>query len=358
MSEEDGKLVAMTAENGMVAMLNSSEIDCQISTAKKYPRNITTFRKEAMSLVTLNERIAESCIYALPRGEKVIEGASARFAEIIASTWGNCRAGARVISEQGEFVTAQGVFLDLERNVAITYEVQRRITDRNGKRFNADMVGVTANAACSIALRNAVFKGVPKAFWDDIYESAKAVVRGDFATLANRRAQIFERCQGFGVTKGQVYALLGVQGEADISLDNIVHLRGLLNAIKEGDTTVEMAFSPQEDRQTAIKTPQRKEKPVETKPVESETKAEAVDTSTGEITQQKAEADFAIAAPKQEGGSGIIASESQMRIIKAKMEAATLSKQNFKNQFGKEVEDMYASEVNAALEWIRNPAGV
>jgi hypothetical protein len=40
-----------------------------------------------------------------------------------------------------EFVTAQGVFHDLERNVAITYEVQRRIVDKEGHRYSADMVG-------------------------------------------------------------------------------------------------------------------------------------------------------------------------------------------------------------------------
>lgn len=56
-------------------------------------------------------------------------------------------------------MTAQGVFHDLERNVAITYEVRRRIVDKNGRRYKPDMIGVTANAACSIALRNAILRG-------------------------------------------------------------------------------------------------------------------------------------------------------------------------------------------------------
>lgn len=153
---EDIREVPMVSEQSMVAMLNKSEIDQQIATAKQYPRSIKRFHTEALQMVTLNERVAESCIYALPRDGKTIEGASARFAEIVASAWGNCRAGARVVSDQGDFVTAQGVFHDLERNVAITYEVQRRITDKRGNRYKPDMIGVTANAACSIALRNAI----------------------------------------------------------------------------------------------------------------------------------------------------------------------------------------------------------
>lgn len=172
----------LNADSGTVALLNKSEIDMQISTAHKYPRSIKRFRDESLAMVTLNEAVAQECIYSLPRDGKNIEGPSARFAEVIASAWGNSRAGARVVSDQGDFVTAQGVFHDLERNVAITYEVQRRIVDKNGRRFKPDMIGVTANAACSIALRNSILKGVPKAFWADMYEAARQTAIGDVQT--------------------------------------------------------------------------------------------------------------------------------------------------------------------------------
>ena len=232
----------MDAGSSMVSLLNRSEIDQQIATAHRFPRSVKRFRDEAMAMVTLNESVAGQCIYALPRDGKTIEGPSARFAEVIASAWGNSRAGARVIDDRGDFVVAQGVFHDLERNVAITYEVQRRITDKQGRRFKTDMIGVTANAACSIALRNAILKGVPKAFWDDMYAEARKVVMGDVKTLANRRADAVALFQRFGVTVEQLCAKLEVAGVEDISLEHLVTLRGLVTAIKEGDTTVEEAF--------------------------------------------------------------------------------------------------------------------
>jgi hypothetical protein len=232
----------MDAGSSMVSLLNKSEIDQQIATAHRFPRNLTRFRREALQMVTLNEAVAEQCIYALPRDGKTIEGPSARFAEVVASAWGNCRAGARVVDDRGEFVTAQGVFHDLERNVAITYEVQRRIVDKHGKRYKPDMIGVTANAACSIALRNAILKGVPKAFWDDMYGAARQVVMGDVKTLANRRADAIAAFQKFGVTPEQICAKLEVAGTQDIGLEHLVVLRGLLTAIKDGDTTPEDAF--------------------------------------------------------------------------------------------------------------------
>lgn len=241
--EEGREVAGMSVESGTVALLNRSEIDMQVATAHKFPRSIKRFRNEALQMVTLNESVAESCIYALPRGDKTIEGPSARFAEVVASAWGNCRAGARVVSDQGDFITAQGMFYDCERNVGLTYEVQRRITDKRGNRFNADMIGVTGNAASSIALRNAILKGVPKAFWDDMYQAARAVVMGDFSTLANRRADALKAFVAFGVTNEQVFAKLGVEGTHDITLEHLVTLRGLITAIKEGDTTPELAFA-------------------------------------------------------------------------------------------------------------------
>jgi hypothetical protein len=235
--------VPMAAETGMVALLNKSEIDQKIATAHKFPRSIKRFRDEALQMVTLSETVAEQCIYALPRDGKTIEGPSARFAEVVASAWGNCRAGARVVDDSGEFVTAQGVFHDLERNVAITYEVQRRITNKRGQRYSADMIGVTANAACSIALRNAILKGVPKAFWEDMYSEARRVIMGDVKTLANRRANAIAAFQKFGVSAEQITAKLGVQGVEDITLEHLVTLKGLLTAIRDGDTTPEDAFA-------------------------------------------------------------------------------------------------------------------
>ena len=226
-------------EDTTVALLNKSEIEQQIATARKFPRSVKRFLDNALEMVTLSESIAQECIYSLPRDGKVIEGPSARFAEIIVSAWGNSRAGARVVSENGEFVTAQGVFHDLEHNTAITFEVQRRIVNKNGKRYSHDMIGVTANAACSIALRNAILKGVPKAFWADLYAAARRTVMGDFKTLPSRRAAAFEQFQAYGIDKAKIYTVLGIKGQEDIGLEHLVTLGGMLTALKDGDTTPE-----------------------------------------------------------------------------------------------------------------------
>ena len=241
--EEEGEILSGVDAAASLAIA-SGEINQQIATSKRYPRSIKQFIDKATELAALDEETAEECIYALPRDGKTIEGPSARFAEILAYAWGNCRAGARTIGEDANFVKAQGTFYDLEKNVGIQFEVSRRITDKRGNRYKPDMIGTTANAAGSIALRNAVLKGIPKAFWKKAYQRARGVVAGDFKTLANRRAEALKQFAVFGVTPEMIYGLLQIKGVEDVTLDNMVVLKGVLTAIKEGDTTVEQVFAP------------------------------------------------------------------------------------------------------------------
>jgi len=237
-----------------LAVLNEGEINQQIATAKKWPRSIKKFRDEALQLATLDEQTAAECIYALPRDGKVIEGPSARLAEIIDYAWGNTRSLSRVVAEDAEFVTSQGIYFDLERNRAVSCEVKRRITSKTGKRYSADMITVTSNAASSIAYRNCVFRGVPKALWKQIYDACRKTVAGDFKTLVTRRDNALQAFVIYGVSPDMIYRTLGLAGKEDIGLEHLVTLSGFLTALKEGDATVEDIFGNQESARKSAAT--------------------------------------------------------------------------------------------------------
>ena len=223
-------------------IMTRTEAESAVATAKMYPRDLKVAQQELVDLVTMNEKVASDCIYCIPRGGKTVEGASARFAEALISSWGNIVAGARVIGEDGDFIVSQGVCHDLQKNTKIMYEVKRKIVDKNGKRFNADLIQVTSNAACSIALRNSALKCIPKPFWEPAYESAKQTVIGDAKNLPNLIADALGYLQKFGATEVMVLELLKVDARDKITEDHIVTLRGLATAIKDGDTTVSQAF--------------------------------------------------------------------------------------------------------------------
>lgn len=217
-------------------------VDVQVATAKAYPRSIATFTRRATEMATLTPDIAASCVYALPRDGRTIEGPSARLAEICASAWGNLRIQAGTTGEDERFITGRGEAWDVETNVAIGFEVRRRITNRKGETYNDDMITVTGNAAASIALRNAVFKAIPAAFWKPIYAKCRQVIAGDIKTFAVRRDEMLKLFAVMGVTEQRLCGAIGVKGKADITIDHMVTLTGFYTALKDGDTTIEEAF--------------------------------------------------------------------------------------------------------------------
>lgn len=227
-----------------VAVLNRGEVECQLDAAHRYRRSIKTFLREALSLATITRPVAESCIYAVPRGGKPISGPSVRLAEICASAYGNLHIAARVLDAEEEEIVAQGVAWDLEKNLRVTVEVRRKITDRNGRRFNADMINMTGSAAMSIALRNAIFRVVPRAYVDSIYAKVRLVAVGDAQTLAARRDEVMARLLKIGVTAERVFLRLGKAGVDDIGLEELEILIGLGTMIKNNDQSIDEAFPP------------------------------------------------------------------------------------------------------------------
>lgn len=227
-----------------LAALNRSEIDVQIATAKQYPRNLSQVLNNIETLATHDEETAASCFYMLRRQGKLIEGPSVRMAEIIASSWGNIRVQARIVANDGKMITAQGVCHDLESNYAVSTEVKRRITSKDGRTFSEDMQVVTGNAACAIAMRNALFKVVPAALIKKVTDKAKMVSLGKATSLEESRNKMLKYFQTIGVDEKHLFDYLSVSKVEEIDTDMLVELRGLVNAIKEGTTTVQETFFP------------------------------------------------------------------------------------------------------------------
>lgn len=240
--DADSESISVVESGPVLSPSTRGEIDVQIVTAKRYPRSIRSFKDQAMAMATLDEETAAGCFYSLPRGGKPIEGPSVRLAEIVLSAWGNVRADARVIDAGPKEITAEAMCWDLEKNVAVRVQVRRRITDKRGQRYNDDMIVVTGNAACSIALRNAVFKVIPMAYSKAIYQQARLVAVGDARTLSARRGALIDYFGKMGVRPEQIFAAVGRAGVEDITLDDLATLHGFATAIKEGDSTVDEMF--------------------------------------------------------------------------------------------------------------------
>lgn len=268
----DGAHDIERADVSAVAVLNRSEVEAQLDAAHKHHRQVKRFLQEAATLATLTQEVAQSCIYALPRDGKTIAGPSVRLAEIVASAYGNLHVAARVVDVEDTVVVAQGVAWDLEKNLRATIEVRRRITDKRGRRFSDDMINVTGNAAASIALRNAIFRVVPRAYVDTVYAQARRVAVGDARTLADRRAAVLANFEKLGVTRERVLEKVGKAAVEDVGLEELEVLIGLGTAIRSGDLKIEDAFAQttnakaQASEETKALEDQLRQKPAPTPP--------------------------------------------------------------------------------------------
>lgn len=253
--------VQVINQSEMLQALNKSEVDIQISTAKQYPRNLPDILNKIATYATMDTETAESCFYAISRGGSLIEGVSVRMAEIIASAWGNLRAQTRIIGNDGRTITAQGVCHDLETNFAVSVEVKRRITDKQGRTFSDDMQVVTGNAASAIAFRNAVLKVVPKAVTKRVVEDVKRVAMGKAIDLETGRANALANFRKAGVTEQAVFDYLEISKKEEIDKEKLFHLKALWSAIKEGTTSVEEEFiKPMKEKEAAKAAESNKDK--------------------------------------------------------------------------------------------------
>jgi hypothetical protein len=255
--EGDYTIQEVATTTSVLATIVGAEIDAQIATAKNFPRSLTQFLKRALTLATISQEVAESCEYGLPRANKIIKGPSVRLAEIIVSSYGNVRAGTRVVQNNGRQIVAQAVCHDLETNVAITIEVTRSIMQHekvwdNAQRkyintgrmvpMNEDMQTLAGNAAASIALRNAIFRVVPKAAWWQVYTEAQTVARGSAATLPDRRTKAMEWFKGKGIKEEQIFRLLDVKGVDDIDLEKLSTLSSIKAAVSNNEASLANIF--------------------------------------------------------------------------------------------------------------------
>lgn len=232
----------VSLEHGGLESLALAELDLSITTAKNYPRDEEAFLQRTMQMACCDPDTAASMFYVVPRDNKRIRGPSVRMAEIAVLNWKNIRIGARIISETPRFVTAQAVCKDLENNNESSIEVRRRITYKNGDTFSDDLIGLTANAACSIGYRQVALKVIPMFFIDQVYKKARLVALGHPDDLPDKLAKIVDYFGELGVPPENIYRLVKRSSIDALNLEDVLLLRQVAQAVRDYDTTVEDAF--------------------------------------------------------------------------------------------------------------------
>lgn len=245
-------------DTGIIAR---AELDVQITTAKAYPRNAVRAVEYATQLATMDEATAQSCFYCLPRKDKdgvkkEIRGGSIRLAEIMANAWGNIHAATRIVENDGRHITAEGVAWDLETNVkmAMQNKVSIRFGEKEGKggyTANSDMQTLLSNAASAKALRNAIFKVIPKALVDRVRDKAIAFSVGDQKSIGSKINELVDKLVKMGIDRDLMLEYYECENLNEITPEIYKSLIGVGTAIKEGYIKVDEVFKTEKELSNA-----------------------------------------------------------------------------------------------------------
>jgi len=268
----------------------SPEMATQILLAHQFPRNERQAVDKARQMACENKDISESCFYSIPRGEKRIVGPSVRLAEIMATTWGNLHVMVRQGDDGDKYTTATAHVYDMQTLTSVSVEKRRRATysrdvkGRNGavkhkagERYNDDMLTVTANAAASIAFRDAVFRIVPKNYVQEVYEAAREVALEGAKSMKERRQLAAKWWEDQGVDRKMLLDHLGYASIDEMTLDDLDYLTGLRTGLRQRDYDVSDIFSAPRtgEREKATVSPDdvtpAKEQPTESEKASAQT---------------------------------------------------------------------------------------
>jgi len=224
-------------------MKEHAVVDIQVSTAKKFPRNIEKVSRDILSIVSSDRRIARECFYAIKKDDKIIHGGTIRLAEIVAHNMGNLRIQAKIISKGKDTVVLEGIAWDLEKNIAYSSQVEKSIKYKDGNRYTDAMITLVTNAGLSIAIRNVIFKVFPTAMLNSLEDKIKE----SFFKKEKDKKEVIDKSIAFlkkkGIAENTILSFFKKPSFDKFTTDDVFDLQGICMGIEFGDFTAKEVFN-------------------------------------------------------------------------------------------------------------------
>ena len=228
------------------------ENETLMKVAIERPRVEAKVLAAALAELDLAPDEAPAAYYSIPYKQDgqttLVEGPSIKAAMALARRWGNCSAGGRVLTEDATGFTVEGVFIDYETMFRVTrpHRVSRFIKRRDGRTHElaADRLVMSIQAGVSKAMRNAVLQGLPAYYVNQYFKKAKKITAGgnlDETAKPEAVAKVVAVFARWNVTPEDLEAKLELPRNQWTN-EEIGTLRGLWQAIKDKETTIEDEF--------------------------------------------------------------------------------------------------------------------
>lgn len=234
------RALSATANHGAVAIEQEraiAEAQGQLILAKKYPRNLNEAYSELLEACKLAP-FAQAAFYSVPRAGGKVTGPSIRLAEEVARCYGNFAYGHRELSRGDGKSEVEVYAWDMEKNNRsirqITVTHTRDTKDGQVKlRDQKDIDDKIANVA-SKQVRGRILALLPKWMVEAAIDECKKTIAGANDEPVSVRVRKMVAAFGkFGVTVAHLEKHLG-HALDETTLDELVDLTGVFNAIREG----------------------------------------------------------------------------------------------------------------------------
>ena len=231
--------VAIQTEGALVgveAVRAQAEVQAQIVSAKKFPRDpFSAWNRIAQACK--RPKLAGQALYAYPRGGETVTGPSIRLAETLAQAWGNVTFGVRELEQRDSDSTIEAYCTDLETNVtrSVTFQVPHiRYTKRGVIKLSdpRDIYELVANQGAR-RVRACILAVIPGDIVDlAVAECKRTQVRGEGEPLEDRVRKMVAAFSEVGVPPEAIERRLG-HPLAQTVAEEVVDLQAVYRAIKE-----------------------------------------------------------------------------------------------------------------------------
>ena len=224
-----------------------AEVQAALMIARMNPRDPVKAMDRILNACT-RPSLANTAIYAYPRGGTNVTGPSIRLAEVIAQNWGNIQYGIREISQANGISTVAAYAWDVETNTRreVVFQVaHKRDTKKGGYALkdSRDIYELVANHGAR-RLRACIFGVIP----GDVVEAALAqcavTQQAHVDMTAEGLQKLVEWFARFGVSKAQIEKR--IQRRIDtIQPAQVLSLRNIGRSLKDGMSVPEDWFDPE-----------------------------------------------------------------------------------------------------------------
>jgi hypothetical protein len=234
-----------------------AEVQGQVVMAKKFPRDPVVAMDRILNECR-RETLAEQAQYQFPRGGTMVTGPSIRLAETIARNWGNLSFGVTEVERKGQESQMLAYAWDLETNVMARQEFKvRHLRDtREGLkplRDERDVYEITANQAAR-RLRSCILRVIPGDVVDGALEECSKTLAAKVGNVQERIPGMLEKFKELGISKLQIEKRLRHRIES-LNGPELLSLIKIYNSIKDGMSSVDDYFEPEQKEQPAKEDP-------------------------------------------------------------------------------------------------------